>query len=115
MMAYIKQISAALLLVLCISCGQTASAPGVVKNVAFSIEGMSCAHSCAPTIQENVMGINGVKEAKVSFENKVASVSYDDGITNPEAIKQSIESIAEGVYKVTAVNEIAQMPKDSLQ
>lgn len=112
-MKFIKHFSLLMLLAVLFSCGQPA--PGTVKTVQFGIEGMSCAHSCAPTIQEKISAMAGVKAAKVDFESKSAWVSYDDGITNPEAIKNAVEAIAEGVYQVSSSKEIAAFPKDSIQ
>jgi len=111
-MEYIKRAALFIMFVFFISCGST---PGAIKNVEMSIEGMSCAHSCAPTIQEKLITLEGVKEARVDFNSKLALVSYDDGITNPETIKTAIESLAEGSYKVASTKEIAALPKDSVQ
>ena len=62
------------------SCG--ANEGPVMKTAQLSIEGMSCAHSCAPTIQEKISSVEGVKEAKVSFETKQADVTFDENDHN---------------------------------
>ncbi|MCX6182361.1 MAG: heavy-metal-associated domain-containing protein [Bacteroidetes bacterium] len=110
-MEYIKRFSLLAILAVLFSCGST---PGEIKNVAMTVEGMSCAHSCAPTIKDKLLETNGVKEAKVSFDTKTALVVYDSGITDPETIKSAVESIAEGAYQITDIKEIAAMPKDSV-
>jgi copper chaperone CopZ len=83
------------------SCG--ANEGPVMKTAQLSIEGMSCAHSCAPTIQEKISSVEGVKEAKVSFETKQADVTFDENTVSKEDLKAAVESIAEGAYTVTAI------------
>ncbi len=83
------------------SCGSN-EAP-VMKTAHFNIEGMSCAHSCAPTIQEKLVSVEGVKEAKVSFEKKEAEVTFDENVVSKEDLKKAVESVAEGAYTVSAI------------
>jgi copper chaperone CopZ len=114
-MGYIKQCSALLVFVLVFSCGGPTPAPEVIKHVEMSIEGMTCAHSCAPSIQIKLIETSGVKEARVNFEKKKALVSYNSAVTDIEDLEGAVESIAEGIYDVVATKEIASLPKDSVQ
>lgn len=43
------------------------------------VEGMSCAHNCAPKVKESLERIDGVKSAEVSFEEKRAIVKMAAG------------------------------------
>jgi copper chaperone CopZ len=43
------------------------------------VEGMSCAHNCAPKVKEALESIDGVKSAEVSFEEKRAIVKMAAG------------------------------------
>ncbi len=45
----------------------------------LGIEGMSCAVSCAPQVKSSLEGIDGVKSAEVSFEEKRAIVQMAAG------------------------------------
>ncbi len=98
------------------NCKQTATAPGE-KNVAesksainpeklekatFNIEGMTCAIGCAKTIEKELSETNGVQNATVDFDKKVATVSFDSSIQNPESITKIVEATADGeTYKVS--------------
>jgi len=78
-----------------------------VQKSALSIEvnGMSCSHSCAPFIEKKLNKTEGVLEAKVSFEDKTASVVIDENSTSKEEIVKKIESLVNGQYKVGEVSE----------
>ncbi len=114
-MEYIKQFSGLLVLALLFSCGAPTPVPEVIKHVEMSIDGMTCAHSCAPSIQIKLIETSGVKEARVNFENKHALVSYNAAIADVEDLESAVESVAEGIYEVVATKEIAALPKDSVQ
>ena len=43
------------------------------------VEGMSCAHNCAPKVKASLESIDGVKSADVSFEDKRAIVKMAAG------------------------------------
>lgn len=73
---------------------------GVMQKATFQVEGMSCAIGCAKVIEGKLAKMDGVKEAKVDFDSKTATVEFDDAKQNPEAIKKMVEEIAEGAYKV---------------
>jgi len=54
-------------------------------KVVLNIEGMSCSH-CVRHVTEALVGLNGVKKAKVSLSKKTAAVEYDGGVTVDEMI-----------------------------
>jgi copper chaperone CopZ len=45
----------------------------------LGIEGMSCAHNCAPKVKSSLEGIEGVRSVEVSFEEKRALVTMEPG------------------------------------
>ncbi|MDR2222022.1 MAG: cation transporter [Flavobacteriaceae bacterium] len=73
---------------------------GKVEKATFQIEGMTCAMGCAKMIEGKLSGLDGVKEAKVDFDSKTATVEFDDAKQNGESIKKTVEKIAQGMYKV---------------
>ncbi len=48
-----------------------------LQTASFTIDGMSCAVGCAKTIEKKLAGLDGVQDAKVDFDKKTATVSYD--------------------------------------
>jgi copper chaperone CopZ len=57
---------------------RTAEAAAGARYV-LGIEGMSCAVSCAPQVKASLEGIDGVKSAEISFEEKRAVVQMAAG------------------------------------
>ncbi|MBG6060581.1 copper chaperone CopZ [Flavobacterium sp. CG_9.1] len=86
------------------------AAPKVKKEIAaanlqtasFSVEGMTCAVGCAKTIQEDLTGLEGVQKAKVDFDTKMATVTFDKTVQTPEKLTTVVEAAADGkTYKVS--------------
>jgi len=85
-------------------------APKVKKEIAaanlqtasFKIEGMTCAIGCAATIQEELTALDGVQTAKVDFDKKLATVTFDKTIQNPETLTKVVQATGDGkTYKVS--------------
>lgn len=55
------------------------------RTVTFTIENMTCV-ACPYIVQSSMSAVPGVTRVDVSFEAKTASVTFDDGKTNPDAI-----------------------------
>ena len=55
------------------------------RTVTFAVENMTCV-ACPYIVQSSMAAVPGVTRVDVSFETKTASVTFDDGKTNPEAI-----------------------------
>ena len=55
----------------------------------FTIEGMTCAVGCAATIQKKLGKMEGVKGARVDFENKLAMVEYDEAKVTPTSLENT--------------------------
>lgn len=86
------------------------TAPKVKKEIAaanlqtasFKIEGMTCAIGCAATIQEELTALDGVQTAKVDFDKKLATVTFDKTIQNPETLTKVVQATGDGkTYKVS--------------
>lgn len=73
------------------------------ETASFSIEGMTCPMGCAATIEKKLADMDGVQEAKVDFEKKTATVSFDSSKQTAETLVSTVEKIAEGAYKVKDV------------
>ncbi len=73
-----------------------------LETANFTIEGMTCAVGCAKTIEGKLNETEGVKEAAVDFESKIATVSFDKTIHNVNSVTTIIEKVAGGdVYTVS--------------
>jgi mercuric ion transport protein len=53
-----------------------ASSKGAVAHLTLSVQGMDCP-ACAAPLENNLRQIPGVRQARVSFEDKRASIDYD--------------------------------------
>ena len=63
-----------------------------LQEVTLRIEGMTCAHGCAATIEKNLNKTAGVAKATVDFETKIATISFDAD----KLSKESLISVIEG-------------------
>lgn len=73
---------------------------GTMQKATFQVEGMACAIGCAKVIENKLAKMEGVQNATVDFESKTATLEFDDAKQNGETIKQTVEEIANGAYKV---------------
>lgn len=65
----------------------------------FEIEGMVCEMGCARTIEKRLAKMDGMKQAKVNFEEKVAVVKFDEAKLDTEKIEQAVIKVND-VYSV---------------
>jgi periplasmic mercuric ion binding protein len=73
-----------------------------LETANFTIDGMTCAIGCAKTIEGKLIETEGVQEAVVDFESKIATVSFDKTKQNINTISTTIEKVAGGdAYKVS--------------
>ncbi|HEX9152412.1 MAG TPA: heavy metal-associated domain-containing protein [Flavobacterium sp.] len=86
------------------------TAPKVKKEIAavnlqtasFKVEGMTCAIGCAKTIESELSDLDGVQKATVDFDKKLATVTFDKTVQNPESLTKVVEATADGkTYKVS--------------
>jgi len=98
------------------SCGQntTSEVENTVEVLAdakaeFGIEGMSCQVGCAAFINEELLNLEGVANAKVDFESKSAVVNYDNSLISEYTMIDLINTLKDSSYTVSSVEvEILQ-------
>lgn len=61
-----------------------------MKEINLKIEGMHCT-GCSTRLEKILNNLEGVKTAKVSLEEKKATIKYDETKINTENIKEAIE------------------------
>lgn len=61
-----------------------------MKETNFKIEGMHCT-GCSTRLEKVLNNLEGVEIAKVSLEEKKATIKYDETKISLENIKESIE------------------------
>ncbi|WP_281323203.1 heavy-metal-associated domain-containing protein [Flavobacterium aestivum] len=77
-------------------------APANLQTASFTIEGMTCAIGCAKTIQEELTNLDGVQTAKVDFDKKLATVTFDKTVQTPESLTKVVQATGDGkTYKVS--------------
>ena len=69
-----------------------------MKKVEIKVEGMHC-EGCSNRLSRVLNNVDGVKEANVSLENKLASIEYDENITKIEDLEESIKDAGFEVVK----------------
>lgn len=74
------------------------------KEVAINISGMTCEIGCAKLIQSKLSKQEGVIEAKVVFNDSIATVKYDGAKINKTSLIAFVGGIAGGMY---SANEVA--------
>jgi Cu+-exporting ATPase len=73
-----------------------------LETASFTIEGMTCEVGCAKTIESKLAGTDGVSEATVDFETKIATVKFDKTKQSIESLTKIVEKVGGGdLYKVT--------------
>ena len=81
---------------------KTTALVGKVETASFTIDGMSCEIMCASKIQKELTTTEGVQNATVDFDKKLATVEYDAGVTSPEKLIELVEAVNGGdSYKVS--------------
>ena len=104
-------ITPSLLVFLLMGCGQSNSSEYKEEVLAvadtkaeMSIYGMTCQVGCAAYIDEELEKVSGVVSADVSFENKLASITYDNSLISEHDIVSTINSLKDSAYSVASVD-----------
>ena len=104
-------ITPLLLVFLLIGCGQSNSSEYKEEVLAvadtkaeMTIDGMTCQVGCAAYIDEELEKVSGVVCADVSFENKLASITYDNSLISEHDIVSAINSLKDSAYSVASVD-----------
>ena len=66
--------------------------PAAERTVTLAVEGMTCA-SCPYIVKQVLTGVAGVRAVAVSFPEKKAVVTYDDGRTNVVALTAATANV----------------------
>ena len=64
---------------------------GASATLAAAVEGMSCA-ACVRRVEKALTSVEGVRQASVSLAAGQATVEYEPGRTDPEALRAAVES-----------------------
>ena len=104
-------ITPSLLVFLLIGCGQSNSSEYKEEVLVVAdtradmiIDGMSCQVGCAAYIDAELEKVGGVVSADVSFENKLASITYDNSLISEHDIVSAINSLKDSAYSVASVD-----------
>ncbi|MEQ8357894.1 MAG: mercuric transport protein MerTP [Cytophagales bacterium] len=62
-----------------------------VQTITYDIVGMTCA-GCEASVRNAAQDVEGVLEAKASYDTHTATISFDKSKVQPERIKQAINS-----------------------
>ncbi len=85
-----------------VAAAKTEIAAENLETASFTIEGMTCAIGCAKTIETKLAGTEGVSEATVNFDTKIATVKFDKTKQNLNSLTTIVEKVGGGdLYKVT--------------
>ncbi|OBQ57240.1 heavy-metal-associated domain-containing protein [Tamlana sp. s12] len=79
----------------------------------FTIEGMTCAMGCAAQIQKKITKMEGVKSAKVDFDNKLAMVEYDEAKVTPASLEETVVKVSDtySVHDMKTVDDFSAAKK----
>ncbi len=67
-----------------------------MAKVEIAVGGMSCG-MCQSAVQEALSGVDGVAEAAVDLEGGRATVIFDEGRANLDALRAAVEDAGFGV------------------
>lgn len=70
---------------------------GLLSAMTVQIDGMTCG-GCAAAVQASLSQLKGVSQARVSFEEKSATVQYDPSLLTMDQIQEAVENAG---YKAT--------------
>ena len=62
------------------------------QTIKLSVPGMSCA-SCPYMVKQAISAIDGIKTVEATMEDRSATVTFEDTLTNIEAIQHATASI----------------------
>jgi copper chaperone CopZ len=79
------------------------SADAKLATTNFTIEGMHCEVGCAAAIQKKLAKMEGVQDAKIDFNGKKATITFDTNVQSPEKLVETVEKIS-AEYIISDVN-----------
>ncbi len=63
--------------------------PATAQKIKMFVDGMVC-NACQSTVKKTIKSLDGVKDAEVSLENKIAFITYYPDLIKPEQIQKAI-------------------------
>lgn len=79
------------------------------QTLALNVSGMSCEIGCAKTIESKLAKKEGVLEAKVVFNDSIATIKYDGDKLNKSDLITFVEGIGDGeTYKASESAEASK-------
>ena len=83
-----------------------ATALAKAETLSLNVTGMTCEMGCANTIESKLAKKEGVFEAKVIFNDSLATIKYDGNKLNKEELITFIEGVGDGEsYKAIEVSK----------
>jgi copper chaperone CopZ len=67
------------------------------------VEGMVCDHGCVMTIEGGVNEMKGIASCSVSYEEGLATVTYDSTQVSAQEVAAHINTLADGHYTATVL------------
>lgn len=80
------------------SAWESPARPKKTETVTFKV-GMHC-RNCVNKIQENIAFEKGVKDLKISLENKTVTITFDPSKTSADTLESAIRKLGYSVEKV---------------
>jgi Cu+-exporting ATPase len=78
------------------------------KELVIPVAGMTCTN-CANTVSRSLKRVEGVSDANVSYASERATVAYDPGRVQPDALIQAVENAGYGATVATLDLPVAGM------
>ncbi|QHI37187.1 Copper-exporting P-type ATPase A [Kordia antarctica] len=76
----------------------------------FKIDGMTCAIGCAKRIESKLASMEGVKSAKVDFDQKLAMVEYNEEKVDFDALTSTVATVP-GDYIISDMKNVEAFAK----
>lgn len=83
--------------------------PEEMVTTTFNIEGMHCEVGCAAKAQKKLAKLEGVTDAKIDFENKLATITYNKNEKTPEDLVETVMKLS----KDYVVSNITTNPSET--
>ncbi|KAK1169734.1 copper-transporting ATPase 2 isoform X1 [Acipenser oxyrinchus oxyrinchus] len=85
-----------------------------MRTVTLGVGGMHC-KSCVCNIEANISEMTGVQGIKVSLETNSAELQYNPALITLISVKQAIESLPPGNFKISIPNEVEDQTSPSIK
>lgn len=70
----------------------------------LEIEGMHCEMACGGKIEESLNSMSGVASCDIDFDNKMATVKFDNKVVTKDEMVDIIQNLNSGQFKVVATD-----------